>query len=57
MANLNERQLNLVQQLLSVRQTTASQLATQLMVSTKTIYHDLQVIEPVLAEHFITIKR
>lgn len=57
MANLNERQLSLVQQLLSVRQTTASQLATQLKVSPKTVYHDLQVIEPVLAEHFITIKR
>lgn len=57
MTNLNERQLAVIQHLLSAQQTTASELAKQMKVSSKTIYHDLQVIEPVLSEHFITIKR
>ncbi|MFT9098405.1 BglG family transcription antiterminator [Liquorilactobacillus sp.] len=57
MANLNEQQLNLIQYLLSVQRTTAKQLAKQLSVSSKTVYHYLQIIEPVLAEHAIFIKR
>ncbi|SYW03802.1 conserved protein of unknown function [Oenococcus oeni] len=56
MNNLNARQLAIVKTLLNVDKTTADHLAYEFGVSAKTIYHDLQVLRPVLAESFLTIK-
>ncbi|WP_143808793.1 HTH domain-containing protein, partial [Oenococcus oeni] len=56
MNNLNARQLAIVKTLLNVDKTTANRLAYEFGVSAKTIYHDLQILRPVLAESFLTIK-
>ncbi|MDN6967799.1 BglG family transcription antiterminator [Oenococcus sp. UCMA 17063] len=56
MNNLNARQLAIVKTLLNVDKTTADHLAYEFGVSAKTIYHDLQILKPVLAESFMTIK-
>ncbi|AZZ60412.1 BglG family transcription antiterminator [Oenococcus sp. UCMA 16435] len=56
MNNLNARQLAIVKTLLNVDKTTADHLAYEFGVSAKTIYNDLQILKPVLAESFMTIK-
>lgn len=55
MINLTKRQLSLIRVLLTVKQTTAGKLAKQLSVSSKTIYNDLKILQPILAEQLISI--
>ncbi len=57
MGNLNARQLTLVKILLNVRRTTAGELAKKVGVSEKTVYNDLEVIEPALQEYDVLIER